>query len=387
MHRRSYLFSMLLAVALRGGLYTAVAQPPSVVAAEPSRQFSYRRTYAASSADRSHPTHARVRMARRLASDPRPQASSSRWLTDYEAQFLVGAPITRPEPPRNFGPVDLGGSGTVVGNADQPDMGNTQPPGGGYAIDDEAGSSAADAGGQPRVDTTLYRGYYNPSFIGYRSYASYGGYGYGGMPYGWTDYPPWLYRPRYFYPYRYYPLRTGFSVYNPYFYNNQTYYGRYANPFWSGYGGFAFPYHFGSFGTGGSGSAGYGGPGGPYGSGGYTGGGFGSGGFGSGGLSGGGFGSSDLRQYRPSAAGGSAFVPPYSFGGFGYPYRYGVFGYPVLGLYRSVYNYLPTYAYFLYPGMGGLYVPPGFVGFPGYYGYMGYGLSRGSVPYRGGFYW
>lgn len=362
MRRRSYLLSMPIAAALCS---------LNSWAAEPSQQFSYRRAYSASSVDRSRAANARVRTARALTSDPRPPAPSSRWLTDYEAQFLVGALITRPEPPRNFGPVDLGGGGTVVGNGDQPDVGSTLPPGSDYPVDDDAGSSE-DAGGQPRVDTTLYRGYYNPSFVGYRSYASYGGYGYGGMPYGWTDYPPWLYRPRYFYPYRYYPLRTGFSVYNPYFYYNNTYYGRYANPYWSGYGGFAFPYHFGGFGTGGYGGAGYGGPGGPY---------------GIGGLTGGGFGSSDLRQYRPSAAGGSAFVPPYSFGGFGYPYRYGVFGYPVLGLYRSVYNYLPTYAYFMYPGMGGLYIPPGFVGFPGYYGYMGYGLSPGSVPYRGGFYW
>lgn len=375
MRGRFYLLSMPIAVAMWGGLNSWAAEPP--------QQFSYRRSYSASSVARSPTPNARVRTARSLTSGPRPLTPSSpRWLTDYEAQFLVGAPITRPEPPRNFGPVDLGGRGTVVGNSDQPDVGGTLPPGGDYPTDDDVGSSAEGPAGQPRVDTTLYRGYYNPSFVGYRSYASYGGFGYGGVPYGWTDYPPWLYRPRYFYPYRYYPLRTGFSVYNPYFYYNNTYYGRYANPFWSGYGGFAFPYHFGSFGTGGFGSAGYGGAGGPYGSGGYTG-----GGFGIEGLSGGGFGSSDLRQYRPSAAGGSAFVPPYSFGGFGYPYRYGVFGYPVLGLYRSVYNYLPTYAYFMYPGLGGLYVPPGFVGFPGYYGYMGYGLSPGSVPYRGGFYW
>lgn len=382
MRRRWNLFAIPIALALLGGLHSSAADPPA--------QFSYRRTYSAAAVQQSPPLKKATRIARRLTSGPRPTAPSSRWLSDYEAQFLVGAPITRPEPPRNFGPVDLGGGGTVVGNGDQPAIGGTLPTGGEYMADDaDAGTGAAEgAGGQPRVDTTLYRAYYNPSFVGYRSYASYAGYGYGGMPYGWTNYPPWLYRPRYFYPYRYYPLRTGFSVYNPYFYYNNTYYGRYANPFWSGSGGFGFPYHFGGYGSGGYGGAGYGGPGGPYGSGGYTGGGFGMGRLGGGGFGGfGGFGSSDLRQYRPSAAGGSAFVPPYSFGGFGYPYRYGVFGYPVLGLYRSVYNYLPTYAYFLYPGLGGLYVPPGFVGFPGYYGYGGYALSRGSVPYRGGFYW
>ncbi|HEX7447020.1 MAG TPA: hypothetical protein VF306_05720 [Pirellulales bacterium] len=375
MVRSICLFPVLIAIAIICGHSRAA-----------EGQFSYHRRY--SSAVR--PTVNRPAQSRRSHRE-----SSIRWITDYEAQMLVGAPITFGDRPRNYGPVDLGGGGTVVGNGDQPAVDDLAvpppmsptaippaalppaalPPAGDLSHDDAHSREAR--GGQPRVDTTLYRAYYNPSFVGYRSYASYAGFGYGGMPYGWTNYPPWLYRPRYFYPYRYYPLRTGFSVYNPRFYYNNTWYGRYANPFWSGYGGFAFPYHFGGYGSGGQGGAGYGGSGGPYGSGGYTGGGFGAGAFG-----GGGFG-----QYRPSAAGGSAFLPPYSFGGFGYPYRYGAFGYPVLGLYRSVYNYLPSYAYFLYPGLGGLYIPPGFVGFPGYYGYSGYGLPLGSLGYRGGFYW
>ncbi|HEX5447142.1 MAG TPA: hypothetical protein VFW87_25220 [Pirellulales bacterium] len=358
-------------------------------------RFSYRRSYAPAP-----PANDEARAAASLTAGRNRAALAPRWLSDYEAQFLVGAPITRSDRPRNYGPVDLGGGGTVVGNGDQPAVDNIPPPAAmppaamppsavPPEVDTADGEPQADSQpeGQPRIDTTLYRGYYNPSFVGYRSYASYAGFGYGGMPYGWTNYPPWLYRPRYFYPYRYYPLRTGFSVYNPYFYYNNTWYGRYANPFWSGYGGFAFPYHFGGYGSGGYRGAGAGGPGGAYGSGGYTGGGFGAGGFGAGGFGASSFGGGGFGQYRPSAAGGSARLPPYSFGGFGYPYRYGAFGYPVLGLYRSVYNYLPSYAYFLYPGLGGLYIPPGFAGFPGYYGYHGYGLPLGSLGYRGGFYW
>lgn len=293
-----------------------------VAAADRPLGFSYRRTYSAGSAGG----------APSLNSDLRPPAPARRWLSDYEAQILAGAPIAQADSPRNFGAID--GAGGAPDEFDAPSANGIAAAERGATVIDES------AGNTPRVDTTLYRGYFNPSFIGYRRYASYGGYGYGGFPYGWTDYPPWLYRPRYFYPYRYYPLRTGFSVYNPNFYYNNTWYGGYANPFWSGYGGFGFPYHFGG-----------------------------------------------LGQYRGSALGGSAFVQPYSFGGFGYPYSYGVYGYPAIGLYRSVYNYTPSYAYFLYPGLGGLYVPPGYVGFPGYYGYMGYGLSAGSVPYRGGFYW
>ena len=239
-------------------------------------------------------------------------AKAPRWVSEYDAQALAGAPITWPAVIRNYGPVDVGGGGTRVGNGDE-----------------------------PAVDTTLYANYYNPSFVGYNNYgygsrgfgnyASYGGMGYGGHPLGWTNYPPWLYRSRYLYPYRYYPLRTGFSVYNPYFYYNNTYGGGYSSPFWSGgYGGFAFPYHFGAFGTGGAG---------------------------------------------------------YRFGGFGYPYRYGIFGYPYPNLFSLSYNYLPSPAYFMYPGLGGLYVPPGFVGFPGYYGYAGYGLPLSPPGYVGAFYW
>lgn len=250
-----------------------------------------------------------------------------RWVSEYDAQALVGAPITRPAVIRNYGPIDVGGEGTRVGNGDQPAV--DLYPRRSAAAPAQAGATTAE---EPPIDTALYPNYYNPSFSGYGNYGSYAGIGYSGHPYGAangpTNYPPWLYRPRYFYPYRYYPLRTGFSVYNPYFYNNNTYYGRYAAPTWSGYGGFAFPYHFGAFGSGGAG---------------------------------------------------------YNFGGFGFPYRYGVFGYPYPGLYNQVFNYTPSPAYFMYPGMGGLYNPPGFWGFPGYYGYAGYGMPV-NLP-ANAFYW
>lgn len=296
----------------------------------------------------------------RLAQRPKP-IDAGRWVSDYDAQVFVGAPITQPALLRNYGALEPAAG-------DRPDLAPRQA----------AGGAANSPDGTPPIDTTLYGAYYNPSFVGYGNqaafagrqpmyngygnqaafggrYASYSGYGYGGFPVGWTNYPPWLYRPRYFYPYRYYPLRTGFSVYNPQFFYNNTWYGRYANPFWSGYGGFGFPYHFGGLGPAGGGL--YGGLGGAY-----------------GGLGGyGGFGASF------NGIGG------YGFGGFGYPYRYGVFGYPYPSLARSVHNYLPSFAYFMYPGMGGLYVPPGFWGFPGYYGYGGYGLPVGSLG--GGFYW
>lgn len=243
-------------------------------------------------------------------------SSARRWLSGYDAQILAGAPVMPPAVSRNFGAVDLGGGGTRVGN-----------------------------GAQPAIDATLDANHYNPSFVGYRSYgnasyASYGGQGYGGFPLGWTNYPPYLSRSRFMYPYRYYPMRTGFSVYNPYFYYNNTFYGRYASPFWSGFGGFGFPYHFGAFGSGGAGAGGA----------------------------------------RDVGAG-------YTFGGFGYPYRYGVFGYPYPGLFSLPYSYLPSTAYFMYPGLGGLYIPPGFVTFPGYRGYGGYGRPLMAPNYAGAFYW
>lgn len=303
---------------------------------------------------------ARISRPARLAERPKPVAVD-RWVSDYDAQVFAGAPITQPALLRNYGALE-------PAPGDRPDLSPRRT----------SGSAGSPEGAAP-IDTTLYGAYYNPSFVGYGNqaafagrqptyngygnqaafggrYASYSGYGYGGFPVGWTNYPPWRYRPRYFYPYRYYPLRTGFSVYNPQFFYNNTWYGRYANPFWSGYGGFGFPYHFGGLGPAGGGL--YGGLGSGY-----------------GGLGGyGGFGASS------SGMGG------YGFGGFGYPYRYGVFGYPYPSLARSVHNYLPSFAYFMYPGMGGLYVPPGFWGFPGYYGYAGYGLPVGSLG-GGGFYW
>ena len=254
------------------------------------------------------------------------QVNGERWLSEYDAQALAGAPITRPAVIRNYGSVDLGGGGTRVGNADEPAI-DLYPQRGAGTLP----SAGAATAGQPPVDTTLYP-YFNPSFTGYGNYGSFAGSGYAGHPYGaatgWTNYPTWLYRPRYFYPYRYYPLRTGFSVYNPYFYYNNTYYGGYSAPAWSGYGGFSFPYHFGAFGSGG---------------------------------------------------------PGYTFGGFGYPYRYGVFGYPYPGLYNQIFNYTPSPAYFMYPGLGGLYNPPGFWGFPGFYGYAGYGMPM-NLP-ANAFYW
>ncbi|HVA46097.1 MAG TPA: hypothetical protein VNH11_06955 [Pirellulales bacterium] len=255
-------------------------------------------------------------------------AARKRWISEYDAQVLAGAPITRPAVIRNYQPIDLGGSGTRVGNSDEPAVDL-------YSRRNSLArpQTGAGNGNEPAVDTALYP-YYNPSFIGYGNYGSYAGYGYGGHPYGVgaaygpTNYPPWLYRPRYFYPYRYYPLRTGWSVYNPYFYYNNSYYGGYSSPFWTGFGGFAFPYHFGAFGSGGAG---------------------------------------------------------YTFGGFGQPYRYGIFGYPYPGLFNQTWAYQPSPAYFMYPGMGGLYSPPGFYGFPGYYGYAGYGM--GLATPAGGFYW
>lgn len=254
------------------------------------------------------------------------QATARRWISEYDAQALAGAPITRPAVIRNYSPVDLGGDGTRVGNGDQPAV--DLYPGRSAATSAQPGTATAEA---PPVDTALYQ-YYNPSFIGYGNYASYAGVGYSGHPYGaaygWTSYPPWLYRSRYLYPYRYYPLRTGFSIYNPYFSYGNTFGGSYAAPRWSGYGGFAFPYQFGAFGSSGPGSA---------------------------------------------------------FGGFGFPYRYGIFGYPYPGLYNQSFAYMPSPAYFMYPGMGGLYNPPGFWGFPGYYGYAGYGMPV-NLP-ANAFYW
>ncbi len=111
------------------------------------------------------------------------------------------------------------------------------------------------------------------------------------------------------------------SVYNPYFFYNNSYYGGYSSPFYTGFGGFGFPISFGA--------------------------------------------------YRA----------------FGYPYSYGVYGYPYYNYLRGSYAYMPSYAYFMYPGLGALYVPPGFYGFPGYYGYGGYGMPLGNFGYGGAFYW
>jgi hypothetical protein len=346
------------------GVSTSPAQPAARIQGEASRAAS-------------QPRHAPARVAQR----PQP-AAVERWVSDYDAQVFAGAPLTQPALLRNYGALEPAAG-------DRPDLAPQQSP-------TAAAGSPADDDAAP-IDTTLYGGYYNPSFVGYGHqaafagrqpsygqsanqaafggrYASYGGFGYGGFPVGSTNYPPWLYRPRYFYPYRNYPPRTGFSVYNPQFFYNNTWYGRYANPFWSGYGGFAFPYHFGGLGPAAASNGGYRGFGSGYG---------GPGGYGAyrgpGGLGGpggyGGFGAS----YGGRAGG-------YGFGGFGFPYRYGVFGYPYPSLARSVHSYLPSFAYFMYPGMGGLYVPPGFWGFPGYYGYAGYGLPVGSLG-GGGFYW
>lgn len=252
-----------------------------------------------------------------------------RTISESEAQALVNAPISRNyvssgfysryAKPRNYGATDVGGRGTATGR------GISQVP------------------DEPFTTTTLYGGYsqyftprgYVGSAMGTGGLYGFGyGWGYGpyqmavggyggigggpiGFPYGMGA---GLYRPRYFAPYWYYPARTGFSVYNPYFYYGNSFYGGYSAPAWSGYGGFGFPY--------------------------------------------------------------SA-----TFGGFGYPYSYAAYGYPYYSFMRPTQTYLPTYAYFMYPGVGGLYVPPGYFGFPGYYGYGGYGTPLGSYGYGGAFYW
>jgi hypothetical protein len=92
----------------------------------------------------------------------------------------------------------------------------------------------------------------------------------------------------------------------------------------------------------------------------------------------------------PGWTGYGGFGFPNSFGAFssfGYPYAYGVYGYPYYNYMRPTHAYLPSYAYFMYPGVGGLYVPPGYFGFPGYYGYGGYGTPLGNYGYGGAFYW
>ncbi|HUY87812.1 MAG TPA: hypothetical protein VMV10_03665 [Pirellulales bacterium] len=189
---------------------------------------------------------------------------------------------------------------------------------------------------EPFTNTTLYGGYdryFSP--MGYGGGVGTGGlYGFGngwgngafGSPYGlgWG-----MYGSRYFPPSWYYPGRTSLSVYNPYFYYGNSYYGGYSGSAWAGFGRFGFP-------------------------------------------------------YSATAVGG--FGNPYAYGGFGYPYAYGVYGYPYYGYLRPTQLNLPTYS-FMYPGAGGLYVPPGYFGFPGYYGYGGYGMPLGSYGYGGAFYW
>lgn len=280
-------------------------------------------------------TDAQERAAARLTSQSRTTARVIRQyvsepvvLPDYisssDAQALVNAPIARNYFPRNYGSTDVGGKGTAIGS------GIPQVP------------------AEPATITTLYGGYGNyasPQSVGYGAgfgpsglYGAGYGWGYGpyqGMAGGYASYSgigggpagfpigirSGLYRPRYFYPYWYYPARTGFSVYNPYFYYGNSYYGGYSAPIWSGYGGFGFPNSFGAY------------------------------------------------------------------AGFGYPYNYGVYGYPYYNYMRPTHAYMPSYAYFMYPGVGGLYVPPGYFGFPGYYGYGGYGMPLGSFGYGGAFYW
>lgn len=221
-----------------------------------------------------------------------------------EAQMLVDAPITRHyQLPRNYGPTDVGGRGTAIGS------GISQVP-------DEA----------PTIGT-IYGGYDSyfgwpggaPSALAYSAgFAPSLGGGPVGLPIGIRS---GIYHPRYFAPYWYAPLRTGYWVYNPNFFYGNSYYGGYSSPFYTGFGGFGFPYSFGA--------------------------------------------------YRS----------------FGYPYSYGVYGYPYYNYLRPSYAYTPTYAYFMYPGQGALYVPPGFYGFPGYYGYGGYGMPLGNFGYGGAFYW
>ena len=92
--------------------------------------------------------------------------------------------------------------------------------------------------------------------------------------------------------------------------------------------------------------------------------------------------------YYGSSYYGGLGVPPWSgYGGFGYPYSYAAYGYPYYSFMRPAQMYFPTYAYFMYPGVGGLYVPPGYFNYPGYFGYGGYGAPLGFYGYGGAFYW
>ena len=222
---------------------------------------------------------------------------------------MVNAPIARNyhlprnNSPRNYGPTDVGGRGTGIGR------GISQVP-------DELPTIRTIYGGYDR--------YFGMPGGGMQGLAYSAGFAptLGGGPIGSpVGIRSGIYHPRYFAPYWYSPLRGGLSVYNPYFFYGNSYYGGYSSPFYTGFGGFGFPYSFGA--------------------------------------------------YRA----------------FGYPYSYGVYGYPYYNYLRGSYAYMPSYAYFMYPGLGALYVPPGFYGFPGYYGYGGYGMPLGNFGYGGAFYW
>ena len=85
---------------------------------------------------------------------------------------------------------------------------------------------------------------------------------------------------------------------------------------------------------------------------------------------------------------GWGYRPSWYFpGGIGYPYSYAAYGYPYYSFMRPAQMYFPTYAYFMYPGVGGVYVPPSYFGYPGYFGYGGYGTPLGFYGYGGAFYW
>lgn len=203
-----------------------------------------------SGAARTAKTYRTAKRARQYGS------ASHRAVSSSEAQALVDAPIARNYLPRNYGPTDVGGKGTAVGNG------------------------IPQVAAEPTTLTTFY-----------------GGYG----AYAW----PWRPGPRFGYP------SYGYPFFGPQIYYGNWRYGGYGAPFYSGFARFSYPYNYGALG----------------------------------------------------------------------------YGYPSYGCLRPTYAYPANAAYALYPGVGGLYVPPGYFGFPGHYGYGGYGIPPGNFGYGGAFYW
>ena len=293
-----------------------------------------------------------TKVIRRYVSEP---VEIVEGLSSSEAQALVDAPISRNYLPRNFGPTDVGGKGTATGD------GIPQVPSDLAIITTVYGGVGGFGGGRggwiggagPAYGGVLGRGSWGGGWGGGWGgvVAGYGGYaspvGIRAAGYGW-GYGPYQ---------RSAGAYAGFSgigggpVGYPFGFNSGVYQPRYFAPYWysplrAGYGVYNPGFYYGN-----SYYGGYGAPG-------WT------------GYSGFGF--------------PNSFA---SFGSFGYPYAYGVYGYPYYNYMRPTHAYLPSYAYFMYPGMGGLYSPPGYFGFPGYYGYAGYGMPLGNYGYGGAFYW